>query len=294
MELKNLTTFVHVAELGSFTKAAERLGFSQSTISFQIRQLEEELNLRLFDRINHTIVLTAQGREVLTYAHKINQLTQALKTSVQDTRHVTGYVRLATADSLCTSLLSSNFDGFRAQYPGISLKIDTAGTEEIFRLLDQNQVDAVLTLDNHIYNTDYVIVREKKVQTHFVAASNCPLCKKEHISIDELLSHPFILTEKGTSYRRMMEERLAELSRAIQPVLEIGSTDLICTLVAQGIGISFLPDYVTAQAVLDGELSYLNVDGLEIDVWKQLLYHYDKWVSPQMESVLQYCIEKEF
>ena len=162
MELKNLITFIHVAELCSFTKASERLGFSQSTVSFQIRQLEEELNLRLFDRINHTVVLTAKGREVLNYAHQINKLTQALKFNIQDPKNISGHVRLATADSLCTSLLSSNFDGFRKQYPGISLKIETAGTEEIFQLLNQNQVDAVLTLDNHIYNTEYVIVREKK------------------------------------------------------------------------------------------------------------------------------------
>lgn len=188
-----------------------------------------------FDRINHTVVLTAKGREVLNYAHQINKLTQALKSNIQDPKNISGYVRLATADSLCTSLLSSNFDGFRKQYPGISLKIETAGTEEIFQLLNQNQVDAVLTLDNHIYNTDYVIVREKKVQTHFVAAANHPLCRKSNLSIQELIAQPFILTEKGTSYRRMMEERLAEISLAVHPVLEIGSTELICTLVSQGI-----------------------------------------------------------
>ena len=294
MELKNLITFIHVAELCSFTKASERLGFSQSTVSFQIRQLEEELNLRLFDRINHTVVLTAKGREVLNYAHQINKLTQALKSNIQDPKNISGHVRLATADSLCTSLLSSNFDGFRKQYPGISLKIETAGTEEIFQLLNQNQVDAVLTLDNHIYNTEYVIVREKKVQTHFVAAATHPLCRKSTISIQELIAQPFILTEKGTSYRRMMEERLAEISLAVQPILEIGSTELICTLVSQGIGISFLPDYVTEKAVSSGILSHLPVEDFEIDVWKQLLYHYDKWVSPQMESVLNYCIKKEF
>lgn len=294
MDLKNLITFIHVAELSSFTKAAEKLGFSQSTVSFQIKQLELELNAQLFDRINHTVVLTSKGREVLDYAHQISKLTQELKENMQEKRAIAGHVRLAMADSLCASLLRENFDAFRTQYPGVTLKIITAGTEEMFRLLDHNEADAILTLDNHVYNTEYVIAREEKVATHFVVGPSCPLRRSGAISIPELLQYPFLLTEKRMSYRRLMDEKLAGMSLEIQPILEIGSTDLICSLVEQDVGISFLPDYVTAKAVEEGRLFYLEVEGFEIEVWKQLLYHRDKWVPPQMESVLQYCIEKEF
>ena len=78
MDIKNLITFIHVAELNSFTKAASKLGYSQSTVSFQIKQLETELNSQLFERINHTVALTEKGREVLEYAHQISKLTQEL------------------------------------------------------------------------------------------------------------------------------------------------------------------------------------------------------------------------
>ena len=74
MKLRNLVTFIHVAELGSFTKAAQQLGYSQSTISFQIKQLEEELDCLLFERINHTITLTERGHELVSYAHQIRAL----------------------------------------------------------------------------------------------------------------------------------------------------------------------------------------------------------------------------
>ena len=121
MDMKNLAAFVQVAELHSFTKAAAKLGFSQSTISFQIRQLEAELDTRLFDRINHTVVLTEKGKEVLGYAYQILQLTQKMTANMQAPQNVSGHIRLAMADSLCTSLLSENFCGFREQYPGISL-----------------------------------------------------------------------------------------------------------------------------------------------------------------------------
>lgn len=293
MDIKNLTTFIYVAELRSFTKAADRLGFSQSTVSFQIKQLETELSCQLFERINHTVHLTEKGREVLEYAHQINRMTRELKDSMKEEVSF-GYIRLAMADSLCTSLLSRDFLRFRELYPNISLKIIAAGTEEMFRLMNHNEADAILTLDNHIYNTEYRILREEKVRTFFVAGAGTRIASASSLSIEELLLQPFILTEKGMSYRRLLEEKLAELSLEVQPVLEIGSTELICSLVEQGAGISFLPEYVIKDRVKAGTLVCLPVSGLEIHVWKQLLYHRNKWVSPQMERVLKYCVDREF
>lgn len=294
MDIKNLITFIHVAELSSFTKAAQKLGFSQSTVSFQIKQLESELQSQLFERINHTVVLTEKGREVLNYAHQISKLTDELKENMQNKKTVTGHIRLAMADSLCDSLLNENFYTFREQYPGITLKIIAAGTEEMFRLINHNEVDAILMLDNHIYNTEYIIVREEKVSMHFVANADSPLRHLNAISVQELIQQPFILTEKGMSYRRLMDEKLAGMSLEVHPILEIGGTDLICSLVKQGVGISLLPDYVTDADIKAGRMIYLNIKDFEIEVWKQLLYHRDKWVSPQMESVIQYCVSREF
>ena len=293
MDTKNLTTFIYVAELRSFTKAADRLGFSQSTVSFQIKQMENELGCQLFERINHTVQLTEKGREVLEYAHQINRMTRELKDSMKE-ETASGYIRLAMADSLCTSLLSRDFLHFRELYPNIALKIIAAGTEEMFRLMNHNEADAILTLDNHIYNTEYRILQEEKVRTFFVAGADTEIASASSLSIEELLLQPFILTEKGMSYRRLLEQKLAELSLEIQPVLEIGSTELICSLVEQGAGISFLPEYVIKDRVKAGTLVCLPVSGLEIHVWKQLLYHRNKWVSPQMEKVLQYCVDREF
>ncbi len=294
MDIKNLITFIHVAELSSFTKAAETLGYSQSTVSFQIRQLERELDSQLFERIRHTVTLTEKGRRVLKYAHQISKLTQELETDIRDGSGIQGHVRLAMAHSLCGSLLDEKFPDFRNRCPGITLKIVEAGTEEMFRLLNHNEVDAILTLDNHIYNAEYMIVCEEKAGMHFVAGADSPLAEKKNITVEELVCQPFILTEKGMSYRRLMDERLAEMSLEILPILEVGSTVRICSLVEQGVGISFLPDYVTAERVSAGRMAYLDVKDFEVEVWKQLLHHRDKWISPQMESVMQYCVSREF
>ena len=129
---------------------------------------------------------------------------------------------------------------------------------------------------------------------HFVASAGCPLTRKGALSVTELLSWPFLLTEKGMSYRRLLDEGLAERSLEVKPILEMGSARLICSLIGEGAGISFLPDYVTQQDVEACLLVRLDVTDFEVEIWKQLLYHRDKWVSPQLEAVLEYCAEREF
>lgn len=294
MDLKNLTTFIHVAELNSFTKAALALGYSQSTVSFQIRQLETELNVQLFERIHHTVALTEKGREVLNYAHQIQRMTMELTDTMAEQQDLKGHIRLATSDSLCDSLFNHSFPDFCRQHPGITLKILAAGTEEMFRLLNHNEADAILTLDSHIYNTEYVIFREETVNMHFIASGSSPLARRSSLSVAELLVQPFLLTEKGMSYRRLLDEGLAKRSLEVKPILEMGSARLICSLVSEGAGISFLPDYVTQQDVDAGAVVRLDVADFEVEIWKQLLYHRDKWVSPQLEAVLNYCAKREF
>lgn len=290
MDIRNLTTFVHVAESGSFSQAAQRLGYSQPAVSVQIRQLEEELGFRLFDRIGHAIRLTDKGREALAYAQRVCQLCREMRMEVP-LEEKPAKIRLATADSLSGSLLRENFQRMRKLYPGISLSLSTAGTAELFRMLDHNEVDMVCTLDSHIYNTNYIIASEEKIQVHFVVNSGSPLAKKAYLTREDLLSQDFLLTEKGMSYRRLLDEWLAKDSLEIRPVLETGRADLLCSLAEQGAGVAFLPDYVTEQAASRGTVVRLDAEDFHPELWKQLLYHREKWLSPAMRTVIELLTE---
>lgn len=290
MDFKNLNTFIQVAELGSFTRAGEKLGYSQPTISVQIRQLEEELGVPLFDRINHSIALTSQGQEVLTYAYQICQQVEELQEHVQHQQQVHGIVRVGMADSMCSWLMEGQFAALRKQFPGVTLQITTTSTEGMLQLLDQNEVDLAYTLDRHVYHKDYVIAGEERIGTHFVTAAGDTLADCGTLSLEEILKQPCILTEPGMSYRRLLEQYLAQHSLQIDPILEIGNTDLICRLVERGMGIAFLPDYVTDNAVQQGRLARLEVEGLEIEIWKQLLYHRQKSLTPPIRTVMSFFL----
>ena len=287
MDIRCLTTFIHVAELGNFSRAAERLGYSQPTISVQIRQLEEELGFRLFDRIGHAVRLTDKGREALSYAQQVCLLCQQMTLEDPEDKRRETRIRVATADSLSASLLCECFPIIRQKHPGIRLELATAGTGDLFSMLDQNEVDLVCTLDSHIYNTNYKIAGEKKIGVHFVVPAASPLASGDFLSKGDLMSQDLLLTERGMSYRRLLDEWLAKNSMEVRPVLETGQADLLCSLVEMGLGCSFLPDYATEKAVARGTVKRMNVKGFDPDLWKQILYHREKWVSPSMQAVLR-------
>jgi len=288
MDLRGLQIFIEVAEQRSFTRAGELLGYSQPTISFQIRQLEQELGVPLFDRIGHTVSLTDAGAEALTYAQQICNMSQEMTLGARKERSAQGTVRIGMPDSLCTPLVADDFAAFQQEYPGVSLKIYNADTAGLLRMLDHNEVDLLCTMDIPVYNTSYVNANEEAVGVHFVISTKHPIAENATVSIGQLLEIPFLLTEKGMSYRRVMDEKLAEQSLEINPALETGRADVLCRLVEEGAGISLLPDYVTEDSVREGKLKRLEVKDFQITIWKQILYRKEKWLSPQMRAVISH------
>lgn len=294
MELRNLITFIHVAELGSFTKAADQLGYSQSTISFQIKQLEDELGCLLFERINHTITLTDRGRELVSYAHQIRALTEEYKENTQNANECKGNIHIVTPDSICEELINNYYIDFYKKYPLISIKFTTADTTVMCDMLDHNEADLIITLDSHTYRSDYVIAKEEPISMHFVANAGSKYAKKKNLSINDIMNEPFVLTEFGQGYRRVLDRELAKKSLFITPVLEIGRTDVITSLLAQGDMISFLPDFVTKSYIEEGTLCYLDIKDIKIEIWKQLIYHKNKWMSKSLKAFIDFIKDTEF
>ena len=287
MDLQSLNIFIQVAELNSFTRAAEKLGYSQPTISFQIKQLEKELGVQLFDRVGHTVSLTEAGKSALHYAQSICQLSQEMV--MGDKKYdVNGIVRIAMAESLVNPLIATTFSDIKSKYPQLSINIMTGMTAELFDLLNHNEVDLICVLDSPVRDTSYIVVNEEEINVHIVVSKNNPLATKKNIKIDDLLSQSFILTEKGMSYRRLFDEEMAKHKIEILPILEMSNPKSICNLVKEDLGISFLPDFVTNKAVEEGSIVRLHVKGLDIKIWKQLLYHRDKWVNSQMKALIQH------
>jgi DNA-binding transcriptional LysR family regulator len=110
----------------------------------------------------------------------------------------------------------------------------------------------------------------------------------------DIASEPFVLTEHGQGYRRVFDRELAKKSLEITPALEIGRTDIITSVLAENDMISFLPDFVTKDLVAEGKLCYLNICDVNIEIWKQLIYHKNKWLSRSLKAFIEYIKAHEF
>jgi DNA-binding transcriptional LysR family regulator len=231
---------------------------------------------------------------MVAYAHRVRELTENFKESITNEKNLCGHVHIVTPDSVCEDMIYNNYVDFHALYPDISVKFTTADTSVMFDMLDHNEADAIITLDSHSYRKDYVIAKEQPLPMHFVASSSSRFAGVRDLRMADIADEPFILTEYGQGYRRVLDKELAKKSIDITPTLEIGRTDIITNILAKSNMISFLPDFVTRELAEAGELCYLDVCDMHIDIWKQLIYHKNKWMSKALRTVIEYIKLHEF
>ena len=288
MDTNVLKTFIAVCEYSGFSAAAKELGYTQSTVSSQIKQLEKELDVRLFDRYYHKINLTEKGVLVLQQARNILKAQAKMLDSLNSAESIEGEIRLSMSSSVCSRHFKNDSLRFHHQYPEIKVEITENGTEQMFDMLRKNEVDLIFTLDSHIYDSEFIICAEHEEKVHFFASVDNPLLNKEDISLKELCAEDFVLTESNMSYRKLLNNELATQSLEIHPVLEIGNPLQICSLIKNSKMISFLPDFITEDYYNSGEIKHLPVNDCDVSVWTQLLVHKHKWKSPALNAFIDF------
>lgn len=281
MELRNINTFLHVAELHSFSRAARELGYSQSAVSSQIALLEDELGVPLFDRVGKTVCLTDAGQTFLQYARTLLTTAQQAKAALQPTPEAHGTLRVAIADSLCSALMPTLLEQFHALCPRVEVSLRSANTREMRDLLATNQADLAYTLDLPLTHPADRVLLDEPEPCCFLAPSGHPLAGRQGLTLADLAGQEFLLTERGMSYREALEQLLAARQLSLRPFLELGDASLLCRLVEQGLGLTFLPRYMI-DASLTGRAVPLDIADCRIEMRRQLFCHKDKWINPQM------------
>jgi DNA-binding transcriptional LysR family regulator len=313
MEIQELTTFVSVAQYNSFSRAAAHLGYSQAAVTIQIRHLEEELDVRLFDRLGKKISLTSHGKVFYDHAVRILNDLSAAKDAVRQDELLTGSLMLGTIDSLCSSVLPAILQEYHRRYPGVSISVTTDTPNVLLDMLQNNVLDIVYLLDEELNDPRWVKVLDARESAVFAAAAGYvpdinldskkaerqtdsakqEVCHNRGYSVEQLLQYPFILTEKDASYRRVLDSMLLLRHQEITPCFESNNTDLILNMVRQQTGITFLPEYAIARDLAEGTIVRLEVPDLQIHVWRQLIHHKNKWVNREMDAFFRLVREME-
>ena len=150
--------------------------------------------------------------------------------------------------------------------------------------MDQNTLDFVYLLDKRVCSGTWVKALEEAENVRFLAGAAHPLAGKRGIRLEEMVHQSFLLTEKDVSYRLILDQFLASQGLEITPFLEIGNTDYIIRQLILQEGVSFLPEFTVHAEVSEGKLAVLDVKDFHMQVWRQILYHKDKWVTREMEE----------
>ena len=269
MELRTVNTFLHIAELHSFSRAARELGYSQSAVSSQIAQLEAELGTPLFDRVGKTVRLTDAGQTFQSYARTLLTTAQQAKAALQPAEEVRGTLRIALADSVCSTFLPNLLLQYHARCPEVDLVLRTSTADEMIQLLSTNEVDLAYTLDQPILQPNLVLASNALEPVCFVAPPGHPLAAQAAVTLEELARQEFLLTERGMSYRDALDQCMDAHH------------------LERGMGLSFLPEYIVRTSLASGKLARLTVPDCQIAMHRQLFYHRDKWLTPQMKVFME-------
>ena len=291
-EFRELSTFLQVAKLQSFSKAAKVLGYSQAAVTIQIKQLEQELGAHLFDRIGKQTTLTHQGSVFYEYAASIIRDMAQAKDAVSHPQKLTGRLCIGTIESICASIFPNLLTEYHKRHPEVNISIRTDSPDQLLEQINSNQLDLVYFMDKRVYDVKWEKVLEEPEDIVFAATPDHPLAQRdEPLELDEILSYPFVLTEKDASYRLLLEQYLAAMGKHLDPYLEIGNTDFILQFLRQNTGVTFLPHFTVERSVKEGYLRILPVKRFAIRTWRQLLYHKDKWVTREMAEFIKLAQE---
>ncbi|MCD8122548.1 MAG: LysR family transcriptional regulator [Clostridiales bacterium] len=287
MEIREIQTFLLAARLESFSRAARELGYSQAAVTIQIRNLEKELDARLFDRIGRKTVLTHTGQIFYGHALTISRELSAAKSDIARKSELTGSLSLGAIDSVCTNIFPELLEAYHRSYPAVTIRIVPDSPAILLDELAKNSLDLVYLLDQRVYDPKFKKVIEEPEEMIFVTAASHPAAKRESLTLDEVISWPFILTEKNASYRFALDQYLTATGRSLKPFLETRNTELIVKLLKSGSAISFLPRFTVQQEIAAGNLVGLSVSDYHLRAWRQVLYHKDKWITREMTAFIQ-------
>ncbi len=312
MELRQLQTFVQAAKFQSFSKAAMKLGYSQSAVTVQIRLLEKELGTRLFDRMGKQVELTATGRKFLEHANTILYEVDRTRLSMHEDEELKNPLHIGTIESLCTAKFPAIVSQFRKHHPKVKFQITVETPEELIRMMEHDLLDMIYILDAPRWNENWVKAMEVAEPVVFVSAPSFWKEEEQTLSggwkastysgqsgqivgyqiqktLDEVLQKPFFLTEKNANYRQALDQYLASRHVSLSPVLEISDTAFIIQMIEQGHGLSFLPLFAVQKQLEEGKLIVIDVEGVEISMYRQIFYHKNKFKTREMDEFIAFA-----
>jgi DNA-binding transcriptional LysR family regulator len=285
--LRQIEVFVATAQKGNVTQAAAAIGMTQSAASMALAEFENQLGTRLFDRVGKRLALNEDGRalypqavEMTERAHELEQLFR------KEGREVN--LRLGASSTVGNYLLPQLIGQFRAQRPGSRFQLDVGNTRHVMQLVQQFEVD-VGFVEGPCMDADIDAIFWREDELAICARPDSPLAQPGAATPEALRQAEWILRERGSGTREVVEQLLTSQLGDIRLAMELGGTEAIKRAVESGIGISCLPKVALLGAVERGNLVELDTPFLKLTRALHILLHKQKHRTEGLESLLRFC-----
>ncbi len=292
MELRDLKTFSAVAGVLSFNKAAQTLNAAQSTISARIAALEEELGVRLFDRLGRKVVLTEAGLRLSGFARKMLDLEEEARAWVAGASEIGGSLTVRIPESLCVHRMDAVIRRFRERFPLVRLNLITCALDGLESDLRQGVTDLAFVYTDSISAADLRVELLGVEPLVLAAAPGHSLAGLPKVDLEAFQGVPLLLAKGDCSYRRMFERLLAEHHVEPGTGMEFSSLEALKRCLSRGLGVTILPAIAVKEEATRGSIAILpwTDDALETGIL--MIWHREKWISPVLKTFMDLMREE--
>ena len=284
MEVRQLHIFRILAEELNFTRTAERVHTVQSNVTAQIKALEEELGVPLFDRLGRRVTLTDAGHRFLPFAEQALSAMEHGQRAVTAGSEPSGPLRISAPETIVTYRLARLLRTFRRRFPHVELIFRPHLDNTLVVELETGKIDMVIEMRDSIANPAFQSVPLRTERVFLLAHGSHPLCSLRTVKPGDLAGQTLLLTECGCGYRAKLDRVMAMQNIRPGHVTEFASVEAIKRCVAAGMGIALLPAIAVAREIRQHHFKALHWAGPSLDIPTHILWHKDKWVSPAMAA----------
>lgn len=260
---RRLQVFYTVAKVLSFTKAAETLHMTQPAVTFQVKQLEEFFNTRLFDRTHNKITLTEAGKIVYDYAEKILDHYEKMNSDVRElTGEVTGSLIIGASTTIAEYMLPSLLGAFKKQFEDVNIRLQVGNTDAIVAMVENNMIDLGV-VEAPVFNKNLEVEVCRLDEMVLIVPSAHPLANRDKISVEDMRKYRYISREEGSGSRSVIGQYIREQGLSysdLNVVMELGSPEAVKMAVESDVGLAIVSRTTIAKELKLGTLKALPLD----------------------------------
>ena len=287
MNIRNIYTFLQVASSENITKTGEILGYSQSTVSVQISQLEEELGVKLFDRIGKKIVLTQYGENLVPYAQNVVTAVEALSNFKVAESELAGTIHVGFIQSLFDTTFQKIIMSYQERFPQVKVSVTVESTANLEKMLAKNEVDFACLIDSALENTKLHEYYSKHAKVAIVTGNSNPLASKVVLDPEDFRNQKYIFMEDDAPYKVEFQKALAGSHVEVEPNLYIQSCSMARKICEKSDYITVIPRYSADKSLKEGKCAELKLRDHEFFQEVKIIHMQQKFITPQIAGFME-------